>query len=157
MAEVEGLAAKHVEEITASHGKTKGKVTGSATWPAHARLFLRDWRGVPAADAFAKEWEKIVEKHHDAAKDGWTDYYAESKKGKTDKAFSAAVDAIEKGFLHYWVEDAEMRATLAKWRDDAKAAKLSPAATKRYDAVVVPFLDAEKAGRKAYEAINRKL
>ncbi len=157
IATLDGLAAKHVAVIEASYAKTKKKVTASATWPAHARLFLRDWQGIPAADAFAKAWAKTVEKHTKTFKGAWKDYDGALKKGKQGKAFTAALDVIEKACLHWWSVDAGMLANLAKWRDDAKAHGVSPAAVKRHDKLTKPFLSARKKGRKAYEAINRKL
>jgi len=157
MAEIEALAAKHVAAIEASHKKTKGKLGAGSTWIAHARYFLRDWQGVPAADAFAKSWEKTTDRHADAAKKAWTDYYAALKKGQTAKAFAAAVKGIEKGSLHYRCVDPEMLANLAKWREDPKRAKIPTGALKQYDKVVAPFLEANKKGKKAYSGLNRKL
>jgi hypothetical protein len=157
MKSVEDAATAHVAAIEKSHAKTKGKLTDGADWVGHAHYFIRDWRGVPAADAFVKEWSKTVDKHDDAAKDGWTDYYKALEKGKTADAMSAAVKAIEKGFLNYWTADAEMLANLAKWRDDAKKHGIGKNHVKRYDAVVKPYLEAREKGTKAYAGINKKM
>ncbi len=157
IAKIEGVAAKHVTAIEASKTKTKGKVTGSATWPAHARLFLRDWQGIPAGDEFAKKWRSTSKKHLAAAKKAWKDYYAELKKGNKSKAMSAAMGGVEKGFLHYWCVDADMLQNIETWRGDAKKNKIPSAAVKKFDKVVQPFLAARKKGEKAYADLNRKL
>lgn len=157
MAEIDALAQKHVAAIEASHKKTKAALTAAASWPGHAHFFLRDWGGVPAADEFAKTWEKTIDKHADAAEDGWKDYYPALRKGKKAKAFSAAVAAIEKGFLNYWAADAEMLKNLADWRDNAKGSGIKAAAVKRYDKVVKPFLAAMEKGKKEYAKLNKKL
>jgi hypothetical protein len=156
-AKIDGLAQKHVAAIDASYAKTKKKVTASATWPAHARYFLRDWQGVPAADAFAKSFRKTKEKHDDVADDAWKDYDGALKKGDKRKAFAAGIDVIEKGFLNYWASDAALLKNLKDWREDAKDHGIPSASVKRYDKVVKPFLDATAKGKKAYASLNRKL
>ena len=40
---------------------------------------------------------------------------------------------------------------------DAKSSGISPAAVKRYDKVVQPFLDGREKGKKAYTSLNKKL
>lgn len=157
MESVDDVAQKHVAAIESSRAKTKGKLAGGATWVGHAHYFVRDWRGMPAADAFLASWSKTLEKHDDAAKDGWTDYYKALEKGKSADAMSAAVKAIEDGFLNYWTLDAEMLANLAKWRDDPKGNDLPKTHVKRYDAVVKPFLEAIEKGKKEYADLNRKM
>ena len=59
--------------------------------------------------------------------------------------------------MSQWSIDAGMLANLAKWRDDPKANGVSPAAVKRYDKVVKPFLDCRDKGNKAYAGLNREL
>jgi predicted esterase len=157
MEEIEAIAGKHVAGIEGSFKSTRGKLLPSATWIAHARFFLRDWQGVPAADAFAKEWQKTIKAHADAAKDAWTDYYAELKQGDNAKAMAAAIRGIEKGGLHYWCADPEMLANLAAWRKDPQGAKIPPALLKQYDRAVVPFLEATKQGKQDSADLNRKL
>jgi hypothetical protein len=157
MAEIEEIAEKHVAAIEKSKKSTKGKLSPNAAWIAHARFFLRDWQGVPAADKFAKSWKSTTKAHLKAAKKAWTDYYAERKKGQQAKAFAAAIKGMEKGGLHYWYADAEMLATLAAWRKDPKDAKIPGAMLKQYDKIAVPFLEATKKGTKAYAGLNKKL
>lgn len=157
MASVEAAAAAHVAAIEKSHTKTKGKLTAGAEWVGHAHYFLRDWRGVPTADEFRKKWSKTVDKHDDAAKDGWTDYYKALEKGKKANAMSAAIKAIEKGHLNYWTCDSEMLANIAAWRDDAKDNDIPKTHIKRYDSIVKPFLKAREKGKKSYAGINKKM
>jgi predicted esterase len=157
MKSIEAIAARHVTEIQASYDKSKKKVTKSATWPMHAHYFLRDWRGVPAADAWAKAWKKTIGKQIDEAQKARVDYWQALQKGKPDKAFSAGVDVVEKGPLSHWATEAGMLANLLKWRADAKSNGISSAAAKRYDKVVQPFLDGRERGKKAYASLNKKL
>ncbi len=157
MAAIDGIAAKQVAAIQTSYDKTKKTITKSATWPLQAHYFLRDWMGVPAADAWAKKWKKTIEKQLDVAQKARVDYWGALKKDKRGKAFSAGMDVIEKGVLSHWSVDPEMLANLAKWRDDAKGSGVSAAAVKRYDRVVKPFLDCREKGKKAYAKLNKKL
>ncbi len=155
VSQIEAAAAKHVAAITAGHEKTKGKLTAGATWAAHAHYFLRDWRGVPAADAFAKDWQKTIKKQDKAGPKASKAYYGATKKQKYGDAFSAGIDAIEDAYLWFWSADAEMRANLAKWREDARASGVSKAGVKRYDSVVKPLLKAWAKGKKEYGKLNK--
>ncbi len=154
---IDAVAAKQAADIEASFAKTKGKVTDGAAWAGQAALFVRDWRGVPACDAFVGKWQKTLEKHDDAMKDASKDWYKAREKNKTGDAFDAALDALEKGFLNWWSFDADVLKTIAGWRDDAKASGLSAAQTKRYDAVAKPVLEAREKGRKDYLKRNKEL
>ena len=99
----------------------------------------------------------MIAKQLDAAQDARVDYWGALQKGKKAKAFSAGLDVIEKGVLSHWAVDSTMLANLAEWRGDPKSNGVSPAAVKRYDRVVKPFLDCRDKGKKAYASLNRKL
>lgn len=155
--DVEQLAQAHVDAITKDHAKTKGAITKKATWPAHAHYFLRDWRGVPAADAFADDWEKTIADHADASGDAWKEWDKAWKKDKPDKAFAAGLDCLEEGFLHYWAADAELRKRLTEMRDDPDAHDLGKRLIKRYDEVAKPLLDGWDDGKSEYAKLNKRL
>lgn len=157
MGEVDEVAGAHVAAITKDHTKTKGAITKSATWPAHAHYFLRDWRGVPAADAFAEEWKKTIEAHDKAADDAWKDYSAARKKGKPAKQFAAGMDCLESAFLYYWAADPELRKTLTDMRENADEHDLGKRLTKRFDGASKLLIEGWDKGKSEYAKLNKKL
>jgi len=151
---VEDLAKRHVDAIAASLGKGKGDKVEDAAWVGHLPLFLRDFEGVPACDAFAKDWnDKIAKERQNAGKS--LDEYWRTRQKDPAKAFAAGTEVVRDGFLWFRAADAEFLKALGDWRNDAKL-KLPAAATKAYDDVVPAFTSGRKKGVDEYAAINKK-
>jgi poly(3-hydroxybutyrate) depolymerase len=154
VAAVEALAKAHADAIAASLGKGKGDKVEDAAWVGHLAYFLRDFDGVPACDALAKEWADRVAKHKAEAVKALKEYYRTRQKDPA-KAFPAGVEAIREGFL--WNEscDGEFLNAMTGMRNDAAKLKLGKAELKAYDEVVPAFVAARKKGFEEYARINR--
>lgn len=153
-ARVEALAKAHVNAITSSMGDGKGDKIADAAWVGHVAFFLRDFDGVPACDAFAKDWTDRVAKHKAEAVKSLKEFYRVKQKEPV-KAFPAGVEAIRDGFLWCECADAEFLKTLTGWRADAAKLKLGKADLKAYDDVVPAFTSGRKKGFDAYAALNK--
>lgn len=153
VAAVEALAKAHADAIAASLGKGKGDKLEDSAWVGHLVYFLRDFDGVPACDALAKEWADRLAKHKAEGVKSLKEYYRTNRKDPA-KAFPAGVEAIREGFLWCECADPEFLSTLAGWRNDAKL-KLGKADLKAYDDAVPAFTSARKKGFDAYAALNR--
>jgi poly(3-hydroxybutyrate) depolymerase len=153
-AAVEALAKAHADAIAASLGKGKGDKVEDAAWVGHLAYFLRDFDGVPACDALAKEWADRLAKHKSEGVKALKEFYRTSKKDPA-KAFPAGVEAIREGFLWHECCDGEFLNTLTGWRADAAKLKLGKADLKAYDDVVPAFTSGRKKGFDEYAQINR--
>jgi len=153
VAAVEALAKAHADAIAASLGKGKGDKVEDAAWVGHVAFFLRDFDGVPACDAMAKDWADRVARHKSDGVKALKEFYRTSRKDPA-KAFPAGVEAIREGFLWCECADPEFLNTLSGWRADAAKLKLGKADLKAYDDVVPAFVAARKKGFDAYAKIN---
>ena len=154
VAAMEALAKAHADAIAASLGKGKGDKVEDAAWVGHVAYFLRDFDGLPACDALAKDWADRVAKHKAEGIKSLKEFYRTSRKDPA-KAFPAGVEAIREGFLWCECADAEFLNTLTGWRNDAAKLKLGKADLKAYDDVVPAFVAGRKKGFEEYAKINR--
>jgi predicted esterase len=154
MAAVEALAKAHADAIAASLGKGKGDKVEDAPWVGHVAMFLRDFDGVPACDAMAKEWADRAAKHKADGIKALKEFYRVREKDP-GKAFGAGVDAIRSGFLWCECSDAQFLDTLTGWRADAAKLKIGKAELKAYDEVVAAFVAGRKKGVDEYAALNK--
>jgi pimeloyl-ACP methyl ester carboxylesterase len=152
--DVEDLAKRHVDAIAASLGKGKGDKVADAAWIGHLPTFLRDFDGVPACDAMAKDWADRLAKHKLEGVKALKEYYRVRQK-EPAKALAAGVAAVRDGFLWCECMDANFLKALGDVRNDAKL-KLAAADAKAYDDVVVAFTSGRKKGLDEYAAINKK-
>jgi poly(3-hydroxybutyrate) depolymerase len=154
VAAVDTLAKAHADAIAASLGKSKGEKLEDAAWIGHLAYFLRDFDGVPACDALAKDWaDRLAKQKADGVK-ALREYYRVNRK-EPAKAFPAGVEAVREGFLWCECADPEFLQTLAGWRNDAAKLKLGKTDLKAYDDVVPAFTSGRKKGFDAYAQINR--
>lgn len=154
-AAVEQLASGHAEAIRAGAGKEgAGKFDGKP-WIGHAIRFLRDFQGVPACDALAKDWDRTMVQHREKAVEELRDFYR-TRRGDAKKAFEAGVRAVQVGFLHYECADPDFLKTLEGFAKDAKKNRLDPAAMKAYRQFVEPYAKALEDGGRDYAGLNRK-
>jgi predicted esterase len=151
---VEDLAQAHADAVRAGAGK-EPKLEAKP-WIGQAHRFLRDFHGVPARDALAKEWEKVLATHKDKGVDALKQYYA-SRQRDPKKAFECGVRAVRDGFLYWECADALLLDALKAWEKDAKKLKLEPAAVKAHGQFVEPFVEALKKGLAEYAGLNRKV
>jgi predicted esterase len=153
---IESLAARHADAIRAGAGKDGPSKVEANPWIGHAHRFLRDFEGVPAREALAREWEKVLEQHRSRAVESLRDYYRVRGKD-AKKAFEEGVKAVRDGFLHWECCDPLLLDSLAAWEKDAKKHRLDPAAVKAYQQAVVPFRESLKDGLKAFNELNKGL
>ncbi len=152
---VEDLAKRHVDAVAASLGKGKGDKVEDAAWIGHLPTFLRDFDGVPACDALAKEWaDRLAKQKQDGVKA--VDEYYRTRQKEPAKAFVAGTTLVRDAFLWCRSADADLLKALADWRADAAKLKLSKADLKAYDDVVPAFTSGRKKGLDEYAGINRK-
>ena len=154
VAAVEALAKAHADAIAASLGKGKGDKVEDAAWVGHLAMFLRDFDGVPACDAMAKDWADRVAKQKADGIKALKEFYRVKAKDPA-KAIAAGVEAIREGFLWCECSDAEFLGTLSGWRNDSEKLKLGKADLKAYDDVVPAFTSGRKKGLDEYAALNR--
>ena len=151
---VQKLAQMHVKAIKAPDPK-KLEFT-RAPWVAHLPMFVRNFRGVPACDEFAKTWDDVLQVHRKAF-DAQLDKFWQHKQRNPAKAFDAGVKGLQKGFLHHRGADREFFLTqMQAWRKNAKNHKLSKKSIKAYDALVPDFEKAQKDGARAFFGVNKK-
>jgi predicted esterase len=151
-AAVERLAAKHAEAL-ARASPTRADTLEEAPWVGHLPLFLRDFDGLPAQAALARDWAEPFERHRKNADKHLREFWRQREK-EPAKAFPAGVAAIKEGFLAPGAADAGLLAALEEWRGRSGPLKLPKAAVKEYDGVVVRFLAARKAGLEAFRKLN---
>jgi hypothetical protein len=153
---VERVAERHADAIRTSLGKEKGDRLVDAPWIGHLPSFLRDFDGVPAAEAMREEWKDRLERHADEGVKRLKEHYRLVRQGKdVPDAFSKGVEAIRVGFLYPECADPELLERLEAWKKDAKKHKLSKRALEAYDEVVPAFLSGRKAGLADYARVNR--
>ncbi|MFG0319307.1 MAG: hypothetical protein ACF8XB_18700 [Planctomycetota bacterium JB042] len=153
VAEIDGLAARHVEAIEKSRGRNKGDKLEKKAWIGHVRLFLDQFRGIPAREAFAEEWERALKEHREKGKDAMEEYWRK-RETKPAEAFVAGVDAISRGFLASEYADTELVEQLESWRKDARKLKISRSDQRYFDKTVPVFVEARKAGAEAFDDVD---
>jgi predicted esterase len=153
-ASLEALAAKHAEAIRAAVGKEGPDRAPGKPWIGRAARFLRDFEGVPAREALAKEWAATLDRHREKAVAALKEHYR-VRENDARKAFESGVRAVRDGFLHYECSDPAFLDSLAAWEREAAKWRLDPAAVKAYAAVVPPFREALDRGWKDYLEANR--
>jgi pimeloyl-ACP methyl ester carboxylesterase len=149
VAVVEALAERHAKALPEKPGAEEG----GAPWVAHLPLFLRQFAGVPAADALAERWKDAYASHKDKGIARLKRHYAQREKDVAE-AFEQGVAAVAEGFLWCEVEDRAFRERLVGWQKDAKKHRLSKAALKAY-AVVPAFETSWKKGWEAFADVNK--
>lgn len=149
---VEALAEAHTQAL--SRVKV-GAAFDKQDWVGHLPIFLRAFRGVPAAEALASTWKDALDKQQKEGLDGLRRYWQNREK-KPAEAFEAGCAAVAAGFLTYLCQDREMLTQLKTWHGDAKKLKLSKAALKSYDAVAADLLKTFGDGWKAFADLNAK-
>lgn len=152
MAAVDACAKKHVKAI--EKGAKKKKLDGKP-WIGHLPLFLRHFRGVPACDAAAKDWQKLLDKHDKAAEKPARTFWKQ-RQGKPKDAFAAGVAVMREAFLSQASENEAMLGALEKWAKDGKAIGLGKKDLKAFKAAVPVLRDAREKGRKAFEKVGKR-
>jgi poly(3-hydroxybutyrate) depolymerase len=152
---VELLARRHADAVAASLGKSRGDKVEDAPWLFHLPAFVRDFAGVPACDALAKEWAPRIDKQRLAFGKSFDEYWRCRQKDPA-KALAAGVESINDGFLWCRSADPDFLEALSGWRADSAKLKLGKPELKLYDEVVPAFVSGRKKGFEAYAAINRK-
>jgi len=151
-AAVERLAARHVEALSRA-SPARADTLEEAPWVGHLPLFLRDFDGLPAQAALAKDWAGPLERHRKNADPHLREFWRHREK-EPARAFGSGVAAVKSGFLHPGVADPQVLGALEERRGKAGALKLPKAALKEYDGVVARFLAARKAGLEAFRKLN---
>lgn len=154
-AAVETLAAEHAAAVRAGAGKERGAKFDGGAWIGVALRFLRDFRGVPAREELARDWEKLLARHEADAVEHLRDHYR-TRQGSPAKAFGEGVLAVRNGYLHEECADPAFLKTLEEWAKEAGKLKLDPSAVKAYRQIVVPYAEALEKGWKEYAGRNRR-
>ncbi len=155
VASVEKLAAKHVTEIEKALKKgSKGTDVDDTAWLTHLTMFIRDFRGVPAADALRKTWQSKIDKHDKAAVKAQKEFY-QHRARDAGKAFKAAAGALDKAWLNFWPVDINVVSSMEAWIKDAKGNKLSPKSVEKWQTRYAAYLKGKEAGKKAYAKISK--
>jgi hypothetical protein len=151
-------ARKAVAKLAEAHGAAlkppKDRAFDGGAWIGQLPMFLRGFRGVPACDELAKEWDPVLKQHADAAIPHLRAYHAALQKGADGEAFAEGVAAIREGFLHFECVDAEFLKALARLRKEGKS--LPKDAVKDYERLVPDFEKALKEGEREYLKVNGK-
>ena len=152
-------AMKTVDAGARAHVAALKKVPDPVTfekkpWVGHLPMFLRAYRGVPAREDFAKTWERVLSRHAEEAVPHLRVFFRSKDPAE---AFTAGVEAIKVGFLHYECIDTEsFRKKLRQMRNN-KQLKLGKDALKAYDALVPDFERALKDAFRSFDGVNRKV
>ncbi len=152
MATIDKLAEAHVAALKNAHKKK----FAPEPWVGHLPIFLRSFRGVPACDAFAKKWDRVIETHRDNAVPELRDYYQTRGKDAA-AAFASAVKAIESGYLHYECADNRLLKALEDAAKEGKKLGIKRGVLKRYEAIVPAYKKALQEAQKECDGLNRKV
>lgn len=153
-AAVRRVAGVHTAVLRKARLKAPGTSGPPPAWSSHLTYFLRDWRGVPEADALAEEWAEFIDAQNSAAEASRAAYYTALANSDTEGALTAALDAIEHGHVDPWTQKSDMLMKIRFWREGAKALELPRALVKRYDKVVVPAAARRAEGEASYSRSN---
>jgi len=155
---VDKLAAAHVKAITKSVGKWKKRKAPPEKDPGwvHLLVFLRDFRGVPAADALRGEWQDLLDKHRKAAEKRLQDRWKAFKKDDAKAAFEAGLAAAEDGFVEVRVLNWDFLNQLRDQYARADELKLSKKVRARYDALVPRLRTHLEKGVQEFMKVNAK-
>jgi len=153
-------ARKTIEELAEAHAEALEKVDlaefEAEGWLGHAPMFLRAFMGVPAREAYATRWQKLLARQEKEGGQQYKDYWRSLQRDKAADAFAAGVAAVEAAYLWQRVTENAFLENLAKWRKDARRLRVSKKAIKAYDARVKPLPKALQDGARAFDAVNRK-
>jgi len=149
---VEELARDHVAKIAFPE---KGKWDPEAD-VGHALLFLRAFPDVPAREEFAKEHEKVLERHRKKGVRWFGKYWTANRGGDEKKAFEAGVRAMEDAFLFHETTHNAFLKRMKELRDKAKQLRAGRRTIKTYDEIRKDLEKSLKDGARAFDGLNRK-
>ena len=155
--EVDEAAADHAEAIAKSVGKkNKKRRLEDEAWVGHVPLYLRHFRGVPACDELADDWEKTLAAHDKAGKKFGKTF--RDKQGSSPKdAFSAGLELCSDAFLRRQTQDEELLSKMEAMADEAKDSGIGKKDMKTYDEIVPVLRSAIEKGQKAFGKVARRL
>ncbi len=110
---------------------------------------------MPARDALAKDWERVLDHHRKKGVDGLRDYYR-TRQREPGKAMEGAIRAILEGFLYVECADGEILKILEGWEKDAKKLKIEAAVLKAFRQVVPAYKEALEKGWREFSGLNQK-
>ena len=152
MQTIDALAQSHVKAL-AKADLAKFEAKG---WVGHAPMFLRAFMGVPAREAFAAKWQKLLDKQ---AKEGgklYGKYWTAMRKGKQGDALKAGIGAVKVAYLWQRITETQFLRNLAAWEKDAKKLRVGKKVLKDYNTFVKPFGKALKNGAREFDGLNRQ-
>ncbi len=155
---VDKLAAAHIKEITRSVGKwKKHKVPPEkdSGW-VHLLVFLREFRGVPAADALRGEWQGLLDKHRKAGEKRLKSRWKAFRKDDPKAAFEEGLAAAEAAFVEVRVLNWHFLNQLRDEYAKADELKLSKMVRARYDEMVPRLREHLEKGVQEFMKLNAK-
>ncbi len=150
---VDELAGKHVAAIQKAAGKSKLKKVDKKPWVGQLIRFVEDFRGVPALASFEKDNGRTLTSLRKTGDKAYTDYYQKRERDQ-GKAFSAGLEMLEEGFLHYRCP--QVLKQLEEWADKGKKLGISKKDLKRFDEIATAYEKGRHAGLREYDSLNRK-
>ena len=151
-AAVEALAEAHARALE----QEPSGAFEAAAWVGHLPVFLRAFAGVPACDALAARWERVLGQQGKDVEKPLRTYYQALGKGDHREAFAAGAEVLEKGFLLPEAWDRSLRDNLAAWGKDAKALKIPAKAWKACSARLDDLARSLELGYRTFETVQRK-
>ena len=153
-------AMKTIEALAQSHADALAKIDlaefQAERWLGHAPMFLRAFAGVPARDAYAETWGKLLKKQQKDGNKQYGKYWTAMRKSKPADAFTAGVAAVKAAYLWQRITENAFLGNLATWEKNAKKHRISKKALKDYATYVKPFAKALKGGAGDFDRLNRK-
>ena len=154
MANIDSLAAKHIASM---RSPDPGDVDApdDSPWIGSLPMFLRAFKGVPAADKFSKQWERTLKRQREAAIEHFGDYRKALSAGDKAKAFQAGLEVLSEAFLTYGAADKRFHKNMENWADD-RSLEIPKDDLKAFKTLIKDHRDAIEDGAKSFWSENRK-
>jgi hypothetical protein len=154
MTNIDTLAKKHIAAMELPDPDEVDTLVGEP-WVGHLPMFLRDFRGVPAADELAGDWEKTIEKQKKAAIKHFGDYREALGNNDHKEAFGTGAKVLSEAFLRRSASDKDFLQKLENWAGN-RDLDIPKETLKAFKADLKNFRGAQEDGAKNFWAENKR-